>query len=368
MPAPNAASPLDPVRRALIVRPSHLGDIVCTLPLFHALRAALPDARIGWVVQREFAGLLHDLPGLDEVFLFDRRRGPAAWWSLRAELRRFAADLAVDAQGNAKSGMATLCSRARHRIGLARADWREPIGAYALTEEAPPSPADEPHAVQRVVRLTEHVLDRLQETSGDALRRTDAALTPAELARGEALADRWLPGGHGAPTIVQVAAPNDVRSWPTDHYRRLAEALLARGRAVLLLSGPGERPIGVALRESLRTRPGLRHWIGQDNLREACAFFAAAAGRGARLVTGDSGPMHLAAASGLPVVALAGPQDAARTGPWGDGHVVLRASDSPDCAPCLARRCTHAKGPVCMERIVPEDVVSALESPRRASA
>jgi ADP-heptose:LPS heptosyltransferase len=360
------------VSSILVVRPSHLGDIVCTLPLFHALRAAAPDAELGWVVQREFAGLLEGLPGLDRVFRFDRRRGPAAWVSLRRELARFGADLAVDAQGNLKSAMAMLCSGARRKVGLARADWREPAGAFVLDDAAPASRHDEPHAVQRMFALARHAVGALgrDDEFDETTLRTDPGLSERELARGEVLATRYLAGDDAV--VVHLAAPNDVRSWPAEHTRRLILALLARGRPVLCLSGPGERPIGVELRRSLGARPGLSHWVGQDNLREACAFFAACGRRDVPLVSCDSGPMHLAAASGMPVVALAGPQDAARTGPWPppggargadggpNGHRVLRADDPPECAPCLARRCTHAKGPVCMSRIAPEAVLVAL--------
>ena len=107
--------------RILLVRLSHLGDVVHALPVFHALRAARPRARIAWVVQREFAGLLDGLPGLERAIHFARRGGARAWLDLRAELCAFAPTLAVDAQGNLKSAMTLLTCGAPRRVGLARA-------------------------------------------------------------------------------------------------------------------------------------------------------------------------------------------------------------------------------------------------------
>ncbi len=346
-------------RRILVVRPSHLGDVVSALPVFHALRAAAPEAEIGWVVQPEFGSLLAGLPGLDRVFPFGRRRGIGAWVRLRRELREFSADLAVDAQGNLKSAGAMLASGAPRRIGLARVDWRERMGALVVNDAAPPARPGS-HAVERMFSLARHAAGALGDD--DSELRTDPGLTQAELARGEALARRHLPGNGRPAVIVHLAAPNDVRSWPVSHYRGLAELLLSRGRGVLLLSGPGERPIGVHLREAMGTRPGLRHWVGQHHLRETSAFFAASARRDARLVSCDSGPMHLAAACGMAVVALAGPQDPARTGPWpptdrdGSPHTVVTSADPPECSPCLSRSCRHREGPVCMSELLPERV------------
>ena len=88
--------------RILLVRLSHLGDVVHALPLFHALRAAQPEAQIAWAVQAEFASLLEGLPGLTRVIRFQRDEGLRAWGRLWRELRSFGADWTIDAQGNAK--------------------------------------------------------------------------------------------------------------------------------------------------------------------------------------------------------------------------------------------------------------------------
>ena len=134
-----------------------------------------------------------------------------------------------------------------------------------------------------------------------------------------------------------------------------------------MLSGPGEEQLGRQLAARLAGVEGLTHRVGQRGLRELAAAFAVAARHGARFVGCDSGPMHLAAACGLPVTCLSGPQSHLRTGPWppperapGGHHRVVRSAAPPACAPCLERRCEHPDGPVCMTAIEPLAVLASL--------
>jgi len=358
--------------RILLVRLSHLGDVVHALPVYHALRGAFPDARIAWAVQREFAPLLDGLEGLERTIPFDRRGGAAAWLALHEALAAFAPTFAVDAQGNVKSALTTLASGAPRRVGLARGEWREPVGAVALTERAPPTaPAGTvTHALDRMLTLARHVAD----LPPDAMPRTDPALAAAELEHGRALLARVAPVGTRPLVVLQLARAADVRSWPAERFEALARALVDDGRRVLVLSGPEEEDEGRRLARRLPARAGLAHWVGQRGLRELAATLTAAAERDARFVGSDSGPLHLAVACGLRVVALAGPQDPRRTGPWpvprrpggaqahanGSLHRVVGAASPPTCAPCLARTCAHAEGPVCMSTIEPGAVLAAL--------
>jgi ADP-heptose:LPS heptosyltransferase len=154
-----------------------------------------------------------------------------------------------------------------------------------------------------------------------------------------------------------------VRGWPRERWCELVRALRRKGQGVIVLSGPGEGELGRALARELAGDDGIVHWVGQRGLRELAAVFSAAARRQLALVSCDSGPMHLAAAHGLRVIALEGPQDGARTGPWPleRGHRVVRSKNAPECAPCLKRRCNHPQGPVCMRGIGAEDVLAALQ-------
>ena len=362
-------------QRILIIRLSHLGDVVLTLPLFHALRARFPDARIAWVTQPEFAGLLEGMPGLERVFLFHRSGGPMAWPRLAQELAGFEATLAVVVQGNLKAAGVALCAGSARRTGPHRKDWREGPGAWVLHDCAPPvaDPRDQgqarfvPHEMDRVLALAKHVC----ATPAIGLR-TDPVLSSAELARGRGRL-RELIGDRAGCTLLHLAHPEDIRSWPPEHCASLVSSLARSGSTVLVLSGPREEALGLELERRLGSTDRIRHWVGQRGLRALAAVFAAAAERGVTFIGTDSGPMHLAAACGLRVVSLAGPQSHLRTGPWplarapdgrgarARGHTVVSSPTAPDCAPCLGRLCTHARGPVCMSEIEPALVQAAVQ-------
>jgi len=388
-------------RRILIVRLSHLGDVVHALPVFHALRAGYPEAELGWAVQPEFAGLLEGMPGLERVIRFERKGGARAWSAVHAELTGFGADWTIDAQGNTKSALIALASGASRRSGYHPAQWTERFGAQGLTDTAPrtaaassrsedaqpgaPGRARPPgfhaptfHAMDRSLTLAGHVAPHvgLQGT------RTDPALTDAEHAAGREALDSWIGPGALDGAIVHLSAPADVRAWPTQRVTELARALARNDTPTLVLSGPGETSAGLAV-ESALAGTAVRHRIGQRGLRELAGVFIAAAERRFRLVACDSGPLHLAAACGLAVIGLAGPQDHRRTGPWpvpdasgetpgrlhldptvqrASPHRIVSAHAAPPCAPCLARRCDHRDGPICMAGITPEQVLAEFVS------
>lgn len=346
-------------RRILIVRLSHLGDVVHALPVYHALRESHPDAEFGWAIQPEFASLLEGLPGLEQLFYFERQKGLSAWIKIGREIRRWKPDLTVDCQGNLKSAAVTRISGAPRRAGYHRYDWREQAGARVLTETA-----------YRVTKQPIHALDRVEQLArrfaSETKLRTDPDLTKAELDRGRAA---WREhGGETGALLIHLSTQSDVRSWPTSSAAQLARSAAEAGRAVLLLSGPAEENEGRLLAQELDGLNLIHHWAGQSGLRDLAGLFHAAAEDDARLVACDSGPMHLAVACGLNVLCLSGPQDASRTGPrqlsqvapFSD-HRVLRTEEKLECAPCLKRTCGHTEGPVCMTRIEPELVLRALE-------
>lgn len=307
--------------RILIVRLSHLGDVVHGLPVLHGLRRAFPAAQLAWVVQPEFAGLLEGVPGLDRVIPFDRRGGLRGWLRARGALRRWGPDWTVDCQGNAKSASLAWTSGARRRFGYAQVDWTEGWFARSLTDRA--APAEGLHAIDRVRALL--------ATFAQEDLSFELGLSSADRKQGRRDLAARLPQGDSPPLLLHLGVAGDRRSWPTPYWSELAIRLADRGRRVLVLSGPGEAAVGEEVRTALSSREDIGHWIGQRGLRLCAAVLSAAADLGGRMVGTDSGPSHLAAAVGLPVVLLAGPQDPDRTGPWppaerpGSLHRVLRA-------------------------------------------
>jgi ADP-heptose:LPS heptosyltransferase len=338
-------------QRILLVRFSHLGDVVCALPLYYAIREAYPGARIAWATEAPFAPLLEGLPGLERVIRFDRGAGMKAVYRLCRELRAFHPDLSVDVQGNWKSSVAALASGAPVRLGLHPRDWRENSARHLTTDHAPP--ARGPHALQHAAALAEHL-------TGAAPSRQDPAVDSDEVLAAEALLEHHMPGD-GPFLLVHLARPGDPRSWPEARYRELAREAAQMDIETLFLSGPDEMELGKKLEEG---EPSVRHWVGQRGLRELAAVFKAAARRGAHILTCDSGPMHLAAACDLPVTLLAGPQDPRSTGPmaWGPLHSALRSPLPPACAPCKQRTCHHPRGAVCMSDLTAAHALDAVKA------
>jgi ADP-heptose:LPS heptosyltransferase len=348
--------------RILVVRLSHLGDVVHAQPVSRALRLAYPRARIGWTVQPEFAGILA-ASDIDLIIPFERHSGVAGWVRLERELARFASDWTIDAQGNVKSALVTLASRAPRRTGMAREDWTEPFGALSLTDTAPAAPRRRDgtvHAIDRMLTLARHVAPGVEVDTRAIAFGCDA--------RGKLSFAERCGSGAGPFAILHLAGAQDVRSYAVERFEALARELSA-DHEVLVVSGPNERELGARAARTLAGFPRIRHWIGQNDLAEFARLCAAAAACDAVFVGCDSGPMHVAWASGMRITLLAGPQDERRTGPWPPPdrlaapiHRVVRASPPPPCAPCLARRCTHPAGNVCMQRIEPAQVADVVRS------
>jgi ADP-heptose:LPS heptosyltransferase len=334
-------------RRIAIVRLSAIGDVVHGLPLARSLRRLHPDAEITWIVQPDPAPLLTGHPWVDEVRLFPRRSGlgPVVRSLLRISRSRF--DLAVDLQGNLKSALVLAATRAPVRLGLARAEYREAVGALAANRRA--GRASGPHSVDRTLALARALGD------ADPEARFGLAPTPAELETArEDLADVSPP-----VVALSVGGESDVREWTDEGYVAVAKALAGRGASVVVLAGPKHASRG----RSIAERAGVAHRAGTDDLRGLLAQLAALAERGSSvLLACDSAPVHLAAAVGLPLVTLSGPQDPRRTGPYGKVRAAVRSWEGLPCAPCRKRRCRLTEDPrACMTRIRPEEVAGRVD-------
>ena len=355
-----------PRGRLLLVRLSHLGDAVGALPLFHALRAALPNARIAWAVEREFAGLLEGLPGLDQRLIFDRARGlrgPRSFASFVRCLRRFGPDVAIDAQGNGKSHLVSLASGAPQRFAFHLSDCRE-RNLCRLLRAARPTACPGPHAHQRLAHLAQYVGLQLVGQPLELVRR-DLDLADSELdsARARIAAQFQV----GPRWVLHLGRRGDVRSWPLGHSAGFLAKVARRGESVLVLVGPAELESERELRARLPPDSRRVFTAPDQPLRELAADLTVAAERGARFVGPDSGPAHLAAACGLPVTLLAGPQDPGRTGPWpppgpGSANRVAQTPGDLACRPCLRSTCSFERPRACLEELSPEYVLG-LESP-----
>jgi lipopolysaccharide heptosyltransferase I len=311
-------------RAIAVVKLSALGDIVHATPVVEALADAFPAARVTWIVERGAAALLQDHPRLADVVTIDTRawrraRTPSAALAvgrtlraLRRRLRDARFDVAVDLQGLVKSGVVTAATGAPLRIGFAAGYRRERLnGLFTNRHVTPPSAAR--HVVDQYLALLEplgvaprQVVFRLPVHQA-AESRVDELFTEAGLKP------------HGHLVVLNPGAGKAAKRWPVERFADLAARLVREANArVLVLWGPGEQTAASAI----ATAPGAVLAPPTD-----LPTLIAVIRRASVVVAADTGPLHVAAAVGVPCVGLYGPTSAERNGPYGAGHRALAAAD-----------------------------------------
>lgn len=335
------AQPPSRPARVLAVRLGAIGDVVNALVLATALKEASPDSYLGWVVHPLVEPLVRGHPCVDRVHVLERGRGVRGFLALARELRRERYDVALDLQRLAKSALLARLSGAPRVLGHDRARTKEL--AWLWTNERLAPGEGGAHMLTQYLAFARRLGARAEAPRhafpSDAAAEARAAALVGELG--------------GAPVLVNLGASKPANRWAPERFGALAAALARDGQVVCLTGGPGDR--GAAERARPAAGAAVRDLVGATSLRELVALTARA-----RLFVGcDTGPMHLAAALGVPVVALFGPADPARTGPYGAGHVVLR--ESPPCAPCGKKSCPLPRH-ACMEDLTLERVLAAVRA------
>jgi lipopolysaccharide heptosyltransferase II len=349
------------VRRILVTRVDLLGDVVLSLPAVRALRRAYPTARIDMLVLGATAGILEGQPEIDRVLTFDPYfwRSPAAllrpatWRHARgmlAALRAARYDLAISISGDIAS-ILTRLSGARRRVGYAAEAY-----PFLLTDAVPGGRyRARQHEVRYVLALAEAAGGIV--TDGDALLslavRPEAARQMASSIR----AERARRGARGPLVAIHAGARNgQAKRWPPDRIASLAGRLVRELDALVVLTGaPSERPLAEAVLRQCSVP--VTDLVGRTDLPQLVALLAASE----VLVTGDSGPMHVACAVRTPVVALHGPTDPALSGPTAPDAIVLR--QALWCSPCYDASATaecRFSNPVCMKYLAPDAVFAAV--------
>jgi heptosyltransferase I len=343
--------------KILIVKLSAIGDVLHTLPALCALRRHWPAARIDWVVEAAAADLVNGHPDLDRVIvsrrkawvrdLKDRVRRAGALAEIRrfiVELRQTRYDLVLDFQALLKSALVVALARGRRKVGFGRGLEHMEHSYHVLTERIPP-PSMEVHALARNLMMVRALGVPVSEVAYH-LPVTDADRTAVE----KMLKEIGIDGGRSLIAINPVAQW-PTKLWPEERFALLADRLLERDDvSVLFTGGSGDRPVVERILGAMK-RPAL-DLTGRTSLKQLAALYQ----RARLVVSTDTGPMHLAAAVGTPVVALFGPTAPWRTGPFGPGHRIVRAP--VHCAPCFKRDCDIGG---CMDRISVDRVMAAVE-------
>jgi lipopolysaccharide heptosyltransferase I len=311
--------------RLLIVRLSSFGDVIHALPL--AANAKRAGAEVAWLVEPFYRGLLEADPDVSRVFVADTKRWRRSPFSpataseiarLRRDLRRFAPDRTLDAQGLWKSALLARSAGAPV-IGFAAADRREPGSALLCDEQVRPLPGG--HVVDRNLALAEAAGIPIRDRSPDAtflLRRPSAE------------ADSFLAGQPTPFALYHPGAGRPEKTWGEARFAALAALLSAdAGLSPVVSWGPGDEE---RVRRMAELLPGARviPLLPPEGLARVAA-------RASLFVAGDTGPLHLADALGVPTLALFGPTDPARNGPYRRPRSAIRYDGATDAA-AVARR------------------------------
>jgi 3-deoxy-D-manno-octulosonic-acid transferase/heptosyltransferase-1 len=335
----------------LIVKLSAIGDVIHTLPSLAALRRCYPQAHISWVVEEAASDLLADHPMLDRVLVSRRKR-----WvrdlregrnraSVVREIRGFLRalrerpyDLVIDFHGLFKSAVLVWLSGGKRRLGY---DSLQEGSGLVLNEKIPEDLGK--HAVDRYLDLPRHL--------GCETRKPEfpIALQEAHFARVAALLAALPVDTSRGFVAVSPVAYWETKLWDEAKFAAVCDRIVRELGLPVVFTG--ESPEGpVARIRSLMQAPSASA-AGETSLRELAALYRKASA----LLTTDSGPMHLAAAVGTPVVALFGPTSPERTGPYGEGNAVIRRG--MDCSPCFRKSCETRE---CMKTIGIDEVFEAV--------
>jgi ADP-heptose:LPS heptosyltransferase len=346
----------------LLLRLRVVGDVVFTTPVIRAVRRAMPDARLTYLVEPAASAVVAHNPHLDEVMVRAAPHGPArllADWQLAAELRRRHFDVVADFHGGPRAGWLTLASGARRRIGygVSGRSWMY-TDVVARPRELRPR-----HSVENQWDILHPLLPDLPPPD-PARDPVEMPEDPEASRRMAAWLDRQGIGSSHVPIVIHVSAGNPFRRWPLDGFAELAAHLSSSDteRRIILTSGPSEaRAAEEVVTRALRLAPTRGEAIvtcGGSTLAELRSLIE----RAALYIGGDSGPLHIAAATRVPIVALYGPTLPERSAPWRDPAFVTEAVETEDlpCRPCEQRTC--APGDFrCLTRISAMRVVEIAE-------
>ena len=340
---------------AMLVRAVNwLGDAVLTTPALGAVRAALPHSRITLAAKPLVAEMFLHHPDVDEILVYDkdgRHSGAVGMLRMARELRRRDFDAAVLFQNAFDAGLLAFLAGIPRREGYATDGRRLLLSrAVPVTEEILRL-----HHAEYYLRLVEEL--GFSRPGNPALRlRVTGEERDSMAAR---LAAAGIPEGKRILGINPGATYGSAKRWYPDRFAAVADALSEEWDAsVVLMGSVPEMPLSGEIEAAMRRSPV--NLAGKTTVRELMALLSLCG----FLVTNDSGPMHIAAALGIPLVAIFGPTDWLTTSPWTRRATIVRVD--VDCSPCRRRECD--RGHECMVGVTADMVVSAARTLREEVA
>lgn len=333
-------------KNILIVKLSAIGDVIHALPIGHALKQLYPQSRITWIVEKPAYDLLTNNPYIDEIMIFEKAKYKSFYGLLHHShelsgiLHSKHFDLAIDLQGLFKSAAISWLSGANERLVYCNArelsDW---VGKRVCGEFS------DRHIVDRYLDVVRHLGGNIQEPD------FTIKITNEEAQLSHTIATK---AGFDLNQAYVVLAPGTNwpnKCWPLPHFSTLSNKLTAMNVIPVIVGGPGDQRLAAEISANTTIPPV--DLTGKTSLKQLAYIIQQAKA----FVGGDTGPMHLAAALKTPTVAMFGPTDVNRNGPYGKNNIVLTVEH--DCQGCWKRSCPLNKE--CLENITPDKVCEAVE-------
>lgn len=328
-------------KNILIVKLSAIGDVIHALPVPTALKQCFPDARITWIVEKPAYDLLVGHPHIDEIMIFDKPKFKKITSLIKAappfikELKSRKFDLTIDLQGLFKSAAIAFLSGANSRLVYENSrelsnllssricgqhQYGHVVERYLDVVRAIGCQVEKPQFVINISPKEQQLADSIAVKAGLQVKNQYVILAPGA---------NW---------------PN--KCWPLAHFAKLADYLYEKEIIPVVIGGANDRRLYSDIAAKCAVPP--IDLTGKTSLKQLAYIIQNALS----FIGGDTGPMHLAAALGTPVVALYGPTDIIRNGPYGEVHTALTVSR--ECTGCWKRKCPLDYD--CLEPISPESV------------
>jgi lipopolysaccharide heptosyltransferase II len=345
----------------LLIRLRLIGDVVFTTPLIRALRRRDPGVRLTYIVEPRAAPIVMENPHLDEVIVASRPDEPgrlAADLRLARRLRAARYDLVLDLHGGPRSALLTWATGAPRRIGYTVTG-----RGWIYTDRVERDRSLRPrHSVVNQWDLLTPLGFEAPDPERDATEMPASGVAIRSVAN--RLASVGVDPARDPVVVLHVSAGNPFRRWPAESFVSLVTALIRAdpGRRVVVFSGPSEHAAARQIGERARVVLGPAGEGVVDDIDFDLSELRALMDVAALFIGGDSGPLHVAGTTRVPIVGLYGPTLAARSAPWRPARFVTESIELTDlpCRPCDQRRCEPGDYR-CLGSIAPAQVAEAAE-------
>ncbi|WP_298704502.1 glycosyltransferase family 9 protein [uncultured Veillonella sp.] len=296
-------------KNILIIKMSSLGDVIHALPTLYAIRKNWPQAKITWAVHEQFSAVLPGMPWIDEVIYIDKKKLKSFSYlrTLRRQLHDHQFDMCLDLQCLAKSAIVAFLSGAKEKYGY----WELREGSK-LVNKALVGPNQYGHVIERYLDTVRVLGGTVDSIEFPMRRSSEAAATVGNKLKEYSIDLK-------APYIVMAPGARwAVKEWPVEQFAALVDALTPMDLPIVLVGAASDESKGKAIKE-LATNPKLVDFIGHTSLLELIELI----GHSALYISADTGPLHMANALKVPLIALFGPTAPDRTGPYGGDYVHI---------------------------------------------